>query len=156
MATWKDLYAMLVDEKLTADEIVDRLNVKPSRLKQLLGSYRLFLRLKAVADTAALRCEHAVAVGGERAARKLSELATLAKAETARKACLDVMEKAELARETRTKIVDDSKAPWASWRRAGRRDARAAAKAAREGRPAPAPSADAFPPRAPGTMRFLS
>ena len=53
MATWQELYDMLLDEDLSPEEIVARLNVRPSRLRRLLASKRLAARLKAAESAAA-------------------------------------------------------------------------------------------------------
>ena len=101
MACWQDLYAMLLDEELTAEQVVARVGVKPSRLRRLLESKRMAARLAVVAEVAEARGEQALAAGQERAARKLAALAGQGEGETSRKACLDVMDKAQAIRSRR-------------------------------------------------------
>ena len=52
MATWQDLYRLMAQEQLTPEEIIDRLKVKPSRLRRMLASRRLLTRLHLAGDLA--------------------------------------------------------------------------------------------------------
>ncbi|GAH60231.1 unnamed protein product [marine sediment metagenome] len=95
MPCWNDLFEMLLDEDLSAEDIVSRLAVKPSRMRQLLNSKRLDARLKAVESVANQKAGHAVLSTIDSAAKKLAVLTANEKPETARRACLDVIKKAE-------------------------------------------------------------
>lgn len=95
MACWKDLYELLMDPDVSADQIVDRLAVPPSRLMRMLASKRLAAKLAVTGAVAQLRAQQAALAGADRAAGRLNQLLAGAKPETARKACLDVMGKAD-------------------------------------------------------------
>jgi len=101
MATWQELYVMLLEEQMTPHEIIARLNVRPSRLRELLASRRLASRLRLAESLAEERRGHAVAHEAGSAANKLGELIGSDRPETARKACLDVLEAAEEVRRRR-------------------------------------------------------
>jgi len=89
-----------MDKKLTPQGIVEKLGVKPSRLKQMLESKRLAERLELVEKIAAVRADHAILVAVEAAADRLAALAAN-DTETGRKACLDVLAQAREARTER-------------------------------------------------------
>ena len=91
MATWQELYGMLLDENLSPEQIVARLNVRPSRLRRLLASKRLAARLNAVESVADRRGVHALISRIGQAAGRLVKLVESERPETARKACLDVI-----------------------------------------------------------------
>ena len=58
MACWQDLYEMLIDDALTPEQIVARLNVPPSRLKRMLASKRLAASLARRAKELAASPDH--------------------------------------------------------------------------------------------------
>ena len=100
MAKWQELCELLMDKELTPQEIVEKLRVKPCRLKQMLESKRLAERLELVEKIAAVRADHAILVAMEAAADKLAALATK-DTETGRKACLDVLAQGQALRTQR-------------------------------------------------------
>ena len=120
MACWQDLYRMLVEEKLSAEEIVGQLGVQPSRLKRMLASKRLNAKLRAAELVASKQAGYGLVVGVGSTARKLKDLTGADKPETARRACLDVLttareiHDAERAREQR---AARQRAPWSSFGR---------------------------------------
>lgn len=91
MATWQQLYEMLLDEQLSPEQIVDRLHVRPSRLRQLLESKRLAARLEALADVAGLKASFELLGRVGQAVGRLLALAEAQPAETSRRASLDVL-----------------------------------------------------------------
>ena len=101
MARWQDLYEMLIDESLTPEQIVARLDVRPSRLRELLHSKRLAARLQGVEAVSDKRAAHNVIAHLDRAARRLLGLVEAPQPETARKACLDVVRSAREAYQAR-------------------------------------------------------
>jgi len=100
MAKWQELCELLIDKELTPQEIVEKLGVKPCRLKQMLESKRLAERLELVEKIAAVRADHAILLAMEAAADKLAALATK-DTETGRKACLDVLAQGQALRTQR-------------------------------------------------------
>ena len=102
MATWQELYEMLLDEDLSPEKIVARLNVRPSRLRQLLASKRLAARLKAVETVADRKAVHTFISRIARAAGRLVKLVESGRPETARKACLDVIATARQVHKSRS------------------------------------------------------
>ena len=101
MATWQDLYEMLLDESLRPHEIVARLNVRPSRLKRMLASKRLAARLETTEQIAERRSAHLLATSAEPAVRKLTDLLGAEGDETVRRACLNVLEVSGQVRQAR-------------------------------------------------------
>ncbi len=93
MANWQELFDMLLDESLSARDIVDRLAVKPYRLRQLLDSPRLMTRLRLLELVANKKADHMMIASTGSAASKLAILAGNGQSETARRACLDVLER---------------------------------------------------------------
>jgi len=115
MARWQQLYEMLLNKDLSPHEIVSRLNVRPSRLRQLLAGKRLVARLEVAESVANRQAGHGVVSSLASAVRKLTALTGSKKDETARKSCLDVM---NTARQVYEKRVNSQKEvsvrpPWA-------------------------------------------
>jgi len=94
MPCWQDLYELLMDGELSPHEIMARLNVRPSRLRRMLASKRLAARLAMAEAISAKSGGHAVVARAGEAARKLACLIDADRPETARKACLDVLQTA--------------------------------------------------------------
>lgn len=116
MARWQQLYEMLLNEDLSPQEIVSRLNVRPSRLRQLLAGKRLAARLQVAESVANRQAGHAVVSAVASAVRQLTALTSSNKDETARKSCLDVI---NTGRQVYKKEVNSQKEvsvrpPWAS------------------------------------------
>ena len=111
MATWQELYEMLLDEEISPEEVVARLNVRPSRLRQLLASKRLASRLKAVESVADRKAVHALISRLAHAAGGLVKLVESGRPETARKACLDVIATARQVHRSRS---DEQRDRWIS------------------------------------------
>lgn len=97
MACWKDLFAYLKDEQMQPHEIIERLGVYPSRLRKMLNSKRLATALSMLHSLAERQAGAIVGRSAAIAARKLKLLTAAAQAESTRKACNDVMEKAQQA-----------------------------------------------------------
>ena len=91
MACWQELYKMLLDEQMSAYDIVEKLAVKPSRLKRMLESKRLAARLRMVESVVDRRAAHVIIAAVDTAMPELSKLTRADKPETARRACLDVI-----------------------------------------------------------------
>ena len=91
MACWQELYKMLLDEQMSAYDIVEKLDVKPSRLKRMLESKRLAARLGMVESLVDRRAAHVIIAAVDTAMPGLSKLTRADKPETARRACLDVI-----------------------------------------------------------------
>ncbi|MDY7011316.1 MAG: hypothetical protein SVV80_11290 [Planctomycetota bacterium] len=94
MAKWQLLCELLLNEDMTAHDVLINIGVKPYRLKQMLRSKRLASRLALAEAIANKRAGHTVAVGIAPAAQKLAELTDSQRPETARRACLDLIETA--------------------------------------------------------------
>ena len=141
MARWQELCELLLDKELTPQDVVEKLGVKPCRLKQMLESKRLADRLELVEKIAAMRADHAILLAVEAAAGKLAALAAEDN-ETGRKACLDVLGQGRLVRTERQ--AERSGKYIARWRKLiggwGQREKRPAARQA-------PPPADASPAR---------
>ena len=139
MAKWQELCELLMDKELTPQEIVEKLRVKPCRLKQMLESKRLAERLELVEKIAAVRADHAILVAMEAAADKLAALATN-DTETGRKACLDVLAQGQALRTQRTSArAGINLANWhndfRNWERKEKRKAERQAAEAKESPP---------------------
>ena len=145
MAKWQDLCELLMDKELTPQKIVEKLGVKPSRLKQMLESKRLAGRLELVEQIAAVRADHTILLAVEAAADKLAALAAK-DTETGRKACLDVLAQGRLVRTEHESARSGRKLErwhnlFGGWgREAKRRPARQTAA------PPPVPAPDEFVP----------
>jgi len=87
MAGWQDLYRMLLDESVSAAQIIDRLNIPPSRVRRLLGSRRLRQRLEAADDLVERAHSQRLMKNMEQVSHRLIDLADSEKPETARRAC---------------------------------------------------------------------
>ena len=125
MACWQELYKMLLNERMSAYDIVEKLAVKPSRLKRMLQSKRLAARLGMVESLVDRRAAHVIIAAIDTAMPGLSKLIRADKPETARRACLDVIATAK-------QVYREQKQQWPPISSAGdRRDSAAA-------RPAPA------------------
>ena len=153
MAKWQELCELLMDKEVTPQGIVEKLGVKPYRLKQMLESKRLTERLELLEQIAARRADHAILVAVEAAADKLGALAAK-DTETGRKACLDVLAQGRLVRtERKSAGAGNRLANWHNdFRRWERKEKR---KAARQPAAPPAdPAPDEFvPPRGVGDPR---
>jgi hypothetical protein len=90
MAKWKELCGMLSDEHCSAFEILAALPMPPSRMKRLLNGKRLLRHLVLMDWISRRRRDFAT----ERASRALMGLADSERAETRRRACLDLLEQA--------------------------------------------------------------
>lgn len=105
MAAWQGLFQMLTDEVVTPLEIIQRMNLPPSRLRRMLESPRLRAKLTLLHAIARAKARCVVVANVEPAAKTLAALTCDERAETARKACIDVlreskdMAEAEAARE---------------------------------------------------------
>ncbi len=100
MPGWKDLFACLKEEGLLAEDIVERLGVPPCRLRRMLRSKRLASALDALHSLAERKTGVTVGAAAVAAAGKLAKLALsgdVKAAESARKACLDILETAKEA-----------------------------------------------------------
>ena len=87
MARWQDLCRMMLDETIPPGEILTRLNVTPSRLRQMLQSRRLKQRLEATTNlTERVQTERLVK-NMEQVSRRLIDMSGSDKPETARRAC---------------------------------------------------------------------
>ena len=145
MARWQELCELLMDKELTPQKIVEKLGVKPSRLKQMLESKRLAGRLELVEQIAAVRADHTILLAVEAAADKLAALAAK-DTETGRKACLDVLAQGRLVRTEHESARSGRKLErwhnlFGGWgREAKRRPARQTAA------PPPVPAPDEFVP----------
>ena len=135
---------MLLNKELTPQEIVERLGVRPSRLRQMLESKRLAERLGLVEQIAAMRADHATLSAVAAAAEKLAALAAK-DGETGRKACLDVLAQARVVRTDRQSAKKHHKlANWhKDYRKWERKEKR---KAKREGQPRNTACEQAVPP----------
>jgi hypothetical protein len=100
MAHWEQLCELLLKQEVTSQEIIERLGVKPYRLRQMLESKRLAERLGLAEQIAARRADHAILLAVAAAAEKLAALAAK-DTETGRKACLDVLAEARVVRTER-------------------------------------------------------
>ena len=94
MARWQNLCELLLNEDMTAHDVLIALGVKPYRLRQMLRSKRLASRLASVEAVANKRAGHTVIVGIAPAVQKLTELTDSQRPETARRACLDLLDAA--------------------------------------------------------------
>ena len=94
MAKWQFLCELLLNEDMAPQDVLLALGVKPYRLQQMLRAKRLASRLASVEAVANKRAGHIVAVGIAPAAQKLAELTDSQRPETARRACLDLIETA--------------------------------------------------------------
>ena len=94
MAKWQFLCELLLNEDMDAHDVLITLGVKPYRLKQMLRSKRLASRLASVEAVANKKAGHIVAAGIAPAVQKLTELTDSPRPETARRACLDLIETA--------------------------------------------------------------
>ncbi len=90
MATCDDL-ARLIRCGLTAEEIIQRLEVPPSRLRRMLGSKRLRRRLSLTEEVSLEVASHRTAGRVGAMTERLVELAYGDKPETARKACVALL-----------------------------------------------------------------
>ena len=109
MARWQELHQMLLDKKLTPEEIVDRLDVCPSRLDRLLASKRLAGRLKMIQKVADRKASQQIISRLASATAKMVELLDADRPETARRACHDVIELARQAYRAQSKMEQREK-----------------------------------------------
>ena len=113
MAHWQEVYEMVMDGRLSPAEIVDRLNVKPSRLRQMLESKRLVARLALHEQMADRTHVHRSLKDIARAASRLSELTESEQPEAARRACRDLLADGRGLRDAITKRKQvDAQAYW--------------------------------------------
>jgi len=113
MARWQELYEMVLAGDLPPAEIMDRLNVKPSRLRQMLASKRLVARLALHEEMADRTHVHRSLKDIARAASRLSELTESDQPEAARRACRDVLTDGRGLRDAITKRKQvDAQAYW--------------------------------------------
>ena len=90
MASYKDLMK-LMRKGLSAGEIMERLKLTPSRLRQILAVKRLSATLEAEEYLARQIVRHQLASGVQTAAIKMRELIEGEQTETMRKACLTLL-----------------------------------------------------------------
>jgi len=90
MASCDDL-ARLIRGGLTAEEIIERLGVRPSRLRRMLNCERLRRRLDLTEEVALRVAAHRTAGRVAAMTERLVELAYGDKSETARKACVALL-----------------------------------------------------------------
>ena len=90
MPTYKDLLKCILDG-LSPQEIMERLDVCPARLRKMLAGKNLATRLAAEAELARQIVRHRTAADVHVMAGKLREIAFGEKSETARKACLALL-----------------------------------------------------------------
>ena len=134
MACWQELYKMLLNERMSAYDIVEKLAVKPSRLKRMLESKRLAARLRMVESLVDRRAAHVIIAAVDTAMPGLSKLTRADKPETARRACLDVIATAK-------QVYREQKQQWPPLSAAGaerRGSAAGERQASAAARPAPA------------------
>jgi len=98
MPGWKDLLKCLQEENLSPQEIMARLNVTPSRLRKMMYSKRLASTMNALGLLGEQKTETMLGASAVAAASRLA--AAIASdhprtAESARKACLDILETAK-------------------------------------------------------------
>ena len=94
MARWQNLCELLLNEDMTAHDVLIALGVKPYRLRQMLRSKRLASRLASVEAVANKRAGHTAVASIAPAVQKLTELTESQRPETARRACLDLIDAA--------------------------------------------------------------
>ncbi len=94
MPGWENLCELLHNEDMDAQDIIIALGVKPSRLRRMLQSKRLESRLAVIEAVANKKAGHAVVASIAPTVQKLTELTESQRPETARRACLDVLETA--------------------------------------------------------------
>jgi len=90
MPGWRDLMTMLRADA-APERIVRTLRVRPSRMRELLGSRRLREALEVERQVAEAQRNAAAQRRAERMLDRLEELATSGETETARKACSEVL-----------------------------------------------------------------
>lgn len=90
MPTHKDL-VKLIRAGLSPQEIMDRLDICPSKLRRMLAGKKLANRLAAEVQLARQIVRHQTAADVQTVAGKLREIAFGEKTETARKACLALL-----------------------------------------------------------------
>ena len=94
MPSWQFLCELLLNEDMGAHDVLIALGVKPSRLRRMLQSKRLKSRLASIEAVANKKAGHAVVSSIAPAVHKMTELIGSERPETARKACLDMLEAA--------------------------------------------------------------
>lgn len=94
MPGWENLFELLHNEDMDAKDIIIALGVKPSRLRRMLQSKRLESRLAAIEAVANKKAGHAVVSSIAPAVHKMAKLIESERPETARRACLDMLEAA--------------------------------------------------------------
>ncbi len=90
MPSYKDLLK-LIRQGMGAERIVERLDVSPYRLRQMLASVRLAHQLAVQEELAKRIARHQAATDVQTVIAKLREIAFGEKSETARKACLALL-----------------------------------------------------------------
>lgn len=90
MATYKDLLK-LIQQGLSAEEIMLRLDVCPSKLRRMMRSEKLIDQLAVQEELARQIVRHQTASDVQTMMAKMRELALGEKTETARKACLALL-----------------------------------------------------------------
>ncbi len=110
MPKWKDLFACLLDESMTPEKIVQRLNVPPGRLRKMLRGKRLGAAISALHVVAESQAKATVGASAAAAARRLAELASPGDGppatESTRKACADILERANQLRQSQDRTLD--------------------------------------------------
>ena len=91
MPRWQSLCELLLNEDMTAHDVVMALGVKPSRLRRMLRSKRMAAYLKSAEAVANSKAGHAVVAEMAPAMQKLIKLTESQRPETARRACLDLL-----------------------------------------------------------------
>jgi hypothetical protein len=93
MPGWKDLMLYLMDPTANPYTTLRELNVPAYRLRRMLRSKRLARRLALLQEVTRQRILHGEAFSSSSAIWHLANLATADRQETARRACLDMLEK---------------------------------------------------------------
>ncbi len=88
------LCELLHNKDMEPCDIALALGVKPYRLRQMLNSKRLAARLEAIEALADKKAEHAVFSGIAPAMHKMTKLTGSHRPETARQACLNILDTA--------------------------------------------------------------
>jgi hypothetical protein len=109
MPSYKDLLKLLREGK-TPEEIVRRMNMRPSHWRRMLSGKRMRDALKMEEDISVLMAVHRIAAAVEGAADKFTELMDTDSPETARKVCLALLhEGLRTARKTKAQTLQAAK-----------------------------------------------
>lgn len=90
-ATWQYLLYLMMDTDMSPSQILGYLQVKPSRLKKLMGSKRLNERLAAMQSMSVARARHIAVCWSDQALRNLLRLVEHGRDESSRGASRDML-----------------------------------------------------------------